>query len=141
MFKVFNVVFGLIFVACAALQWNDPDLYLWIALYLAAALSCACAYASIKATKLNLAIMAIYAVYAGYLFVAEDGVMSWMVDHHFASLTESMLASAPWIENSREFGGLFIMLVVCAINLLVQRNQPDPSVDEVTDNTSPTTSS
>jgi hypothetical protein len=34
-----------------------------------------------------------------------------------------MLASAPWIENTREFGGLFIMLVVCAINLYFSRQQ------------------
>jgi hypothetical protein len=32
-----------------------------------------------------------------------------------------MLATSPWIENTREFGGLFIMLVVCAINLYVGR--------------------
>jgi hypothetical protein len=32
-----------------------------------------------------------------------------------------MMASAPWIENTREFGGLFIMTLVCAINLFVQR--------------------
>jgi hypothetical protein len=44
-----------------------------------------------------------------------------MLDHQFESLTRSMMASAPWIENTREFGGLFIMTVVCAINWFVQR--------------------
>ena len=64
-----------------------------------------------------------YSAYAVYLFVAQDGVISWAIDHNFDSLTHSMLASAPWIENTREFGGLFIMLVVCSINLYVSRQQ------------------
>jgi len=34
-----------------------------------------------------------------------------------------MLATTPWIENTREFGGLIIMIVVCAINLYVSRQQ------------------
>ena len=121
MFKTFNALFGVLFVICAALQWNDPDLYLWIPLYLLAALSCALAYAQVPAPRLNLAVIAIYLIYAAYLFVAQDGVWSWMFEHQFESLTQSMMASAPWIENTREFGGLFIMAVVCAINLWVQR--------------------
>jgi glucan phosphoethanolaminetransferase (alkaline phosphatase superfamily) len=124
MFKTFNAVFGVLFVICAALQWNDPDLYLWIPLYLLAALSCALAYAQVPALRLNLAVIAIYLIYAAYLFVAQDGVWSWMFEHQFDSLTQSMLASAPWIENTREFGGLVIMAVVCAINLWVQRQTP-----------------
>ena len=124
MFKTFNALFGVLFVICAALQWNDPDLYLWIPLYLLAALSCVLAYAQVPATRLNLAVIAIYLIYAAYLFVAQDGVWSWMFEHQFESLTQSMMASAPWIENTREFGGLFIMAVVCAINLWVQRQTP-----------------
>ena len=64
-----------------------------------------------------------------YLFVTEDGVWSWMVDHQFDSLTQSMMATAPWIENTREFGGLFIMLIVCAVNVLVQRKRTDNDLD------------
>jgi hypothetical protein len=141
MFKAFNVVFGLIFLVCAALQWNDPDLLLWIPLYLMAALSCGYAFAKVKASKLNWGILAVYGVYAGYLFLVEDGVLSWMVDHQFASLTQSMLASAPWIENTREFGGLFIMMLVCGVNLMVQGKHAGQDHGGLTDNQSPTISS
>jgi hypothetical protein len=34
-----------------------------------------------------------------------------------------MMAATPWIENTREFGGLIIMIAVCAINLYVSRQQ------------------
>lgn len=123
MFKTFNIVFGVLFLVCAGLQWNDPDPYLWIPLYLLAALSCAYAYKAVMAKRLNIFNIVSYAVYAIYLFVAQDGVISWATEHHFDSLTRSMLASAPWIENTREFGGLLIMLVVCATNLYVSIQQ------------------
>jgi len=123
MFKIFNLVFAVLFLICAGLQWNDPDPYLWMPLYLLSALSCAYAFKRINAVRLNIFNIAAYSAYAVYLFVAQDGVISWAVDHNFDSLTHSMLASAPWIENTREFGGLFIMLVVCSINLYVGSKQ------------------
>jgi hypothetical protein len=125
MLKTFNVFSGLVFLGCAALQWNDPDPLLWIALYLLAAISCALAFANTNAVKFNVGIISAYVVYAVYLFLAEDGVLSWMLDHQFESLTRSMMASAPWIENTREFGGLFIMTLVCVINLFVKRQPAD----------------
>jgi hypothetical protein len=76
-----------------------------------------------SAKRLNIFNIAVYSVYAVYLFLEKDGVISWATEHHFDSLTQSMLASSPWIENTREFGGLFIMLVACAINLYVGRQQ------------------
>ena len=123
MYKFFSIVFAVLFLISAGLQWNDPDPYLWIPLYLLSALSCAYAFKGISAKRLNIFNIAVYSVYAVYLFLEKDGVISWATEHHFDSLTQSMLASSPWIENTREFGGLFIMLVVCAINLYVGRQQ------------------
>ena len=123
MYKVFSIVFAVLFLISAGLQWNDPDPYLWIPLYLLSVLSCAYAFKGICAKRLNIFNIAVYSVYAVYLFLEKDGVISWATEHHFDSLTQSMLASSPWIENTREFGGLFIMLVVCAINLYVGRQQ------------------
>ena len=123
MFKIFNLVFAVLFLICAGLQWNDPDPYFWIPLYLLSVLSCAYAFKDVNAKRLNIFNIAVYSTYAIYLFVTKDGVISWATEHNFDSLTHSMLASAPWIENTREFGGLFIMLVVCAINLYFSRQQ------------------
>ena len=123
MFKIFNVVFAVLFLICAGLQWNDPDPYLWMPLYLLSVLSCVYAFKDISAKRLNMFNIALYSAYAIYLFVAQDGVISWATEHHFDSLTQSMMASTPWIENTREFGGLITMIVVCAINLYVSRKQ------------------
>ena len=122
MFKIFNLVFALLFLICAGLQWNDPDPYLWMPLYLLSVVSCTYAFKGMPAKRLNIFNIAIYSVYAVYLFLEKDGVISWATEHHYDSLTQSMLATSPWIENTREFGGLFIMLVVCGINLYASRN-------------------
>ena len=123
MFKIFNVVFAVLFLICAGLQWNDPDPYLWMPLYLLSVLSCAYAFKDISAKRLNMFNIAVYSPYALYNFVVEDGVLSWATAHNFDSLTQSMMASTPWIENTREFGGLITMIVVCAINLYASRHQ------------------
>ena len=123
MFKIFNVVFAVLFLICAGLQWNDPDPYLWMPLYLLSVLSCVYAFKGISAKRLNMFNIAVYSPYALYNFVVEDGVLSWATAHNFDSLTQSMMASTPWIENTREFGGLIIMIVVCAINLYASRYQ------------------
>jgi len=123
MFKIFNTVFAVLFVICAGLQWNDPDPYLWMPLYLLTALSCVYALKDISAKRLNMFNIAVYSPYALYNFVVEDGVLSWATAHNFDSLTQSMMASTPWIENTREFGGLITMIVVCAINLYASRHQ------------------
>ena len=133
MFKIFSLVFGVLFLICAGLQWNDPDPYLWMPLYLSSVLSCVYAFKGISAKRLNIFNIAIYSVYAAYLLFEQDGVISWATEHHFDSLTQSMLASTPWIENTREFGGLFIMMVVCAINLYAKRQQvpnENPSAED-----------
>ena len=123
MFKIFNVVFAVLFLICAGLQWNDPDPYLWMPLYLLSVLSCAYAFKDISAKRLNMFNIAVYSPYALYNFGVKDGVFSWATEHNFDSLTQSMMATTPWIENTREFGGLIIMIVVCAINLYASRYQ------------------
>ena len=121
--KFFNIFFSVVFILFAVVQYNDPDPYLWMPLYLLSALSCAYAFKDISAKRLNIFNIAVYLPYAVYNFVTTDGVFSWATEHHFDSLTQSMMASTPWIENTREFGGLFIMLVVCGINLYVSKQR------------------
>ena len=38
--KIFNFFFVIVFIVFAALQYNDPDPYIWVPLYLYAALLC-----------------------------------------------------------------------------------------------------
>ena len=115
--KVFNIVFVVLFIIAAALQYNDPDPYIWIPIYLYGAFLC---YRAIK-QKYNPLLyipgLLIYSAYALYLFIDKTGVLSWVTKHNAENIAETMKASKPWIEETREFFGLVILIIVLLINI------------------------
>jgi hypothetical protein len=80
--KIFNIIFVVLFVIFAALQYNDPDPYIWMPIYLYAAALCWLAARNKFYPKLMLAGVAVYALYGIYLFFEKDGVVDWMTEHH-----------------------------------------------------------
>jgi hypothetical protein len=116
--KIFNLAFAILFVVCAALQYNDPDPYLWIPIYMYAAVLCFLAFRGKFYPIAYLVGMAVYVMYAIYLFFTDDGVIDWVNKHEAESLTQSMKAASPWIEDTREFFGLCILTFVLLMNYL-----------------------
>ena len=114
--KVFNLIFCLLFVFSAALQYNDPDPYLWIPIYMYGALLCWLAFRNKYYPKAYLIGIFIYLTYAIYLFFAKDGVLDWINKHNAEDIAATMKAEKPWIEETREFFGLIILIVVLTIN-------------------------
>jgi len=101
--KLFNILFTFLFILFAALQYNDPDPYLWIPIYLFGALLCSMAID--KKYKANLYIIGLtfYTFYAIYLLLSPSGAMSWATEHNAENIAQSMQATQPWIEKTREF--------------------------------------
>ena len=121
MFKAVNIFFCIIFLIFTGLQWNDPDPYLWMPLYLLSVCGCVFALKDMYLPKFYLSVIAIYVAYDVFLFFTDDGVWSWMSQHNFQTLTGSMKATEPWVENTREFGGLLISIVVMSFDFLILR--------------------
>lgn len=117
-FKIFNIFFCIIFISFAGFQYNDPDPYLWMPIYLFGALLCALAAANKFYIRAYAAGIIIFGVYAGYLFFTKDGVLDWINDHQIENIAQTMKATKPWIESSREFFGLLILVIVLGINYL-----------------------
>ncbi len=114
--KTFNYIFCGLFVIFAGLQYNDPDPYIWAPIYLYSAYLC---YQAAQGQFYPIASgigIAIYLAYALYLFFDKTGVIDWAKDHHAESIVQTMKAEKPWIEETREFGGLVILIVVQLIN-------------------------
>lgn len=114
--KVFNFIFVLVFILFAAVQYNDPDPYLWIPIYLYPAVLC---YFAIKNKFSKLAYhlgFGFFGAYAIYKLFDENGVIDWIKFHAATSIAATMKAEQPWVEETREFFGLVIILVVMAIN-------------------------
>lgn len=114
--RVFNWTFIVLFVLFAALQYNDPDPYIWIPIYLYAAFLCYRALQNKFEPLLYLIGLIVYGGYAAYLFFDKTGVLDWAEEHHSENIVQTMKATKPWIEETREFGGLAIILIVMAVN-------------------------
>lgn len=112
---------ALLFILFAALQLNDPDPLLWISLYVYASYLCINRFrGKYQPRGYALAIM-VYTIYAAYLFFDKNGVLSWINDHQAENLVTSMKAEKPWIEESREFGGLLILIITMTINWVIKK--------------------
>lgn len=113
---IFNLFFCVLFVVFAGLQYNDPDPYLWIPIYLYVAVLCWFAFKGKFYPKLYLFGAAVFAIYAAYLFFRKDGMLDWMREHEAEDIAEEMKATKPWIEATREVLGLLILVVVLLVN-------------------------
>lgn len=114
--KIFNIFFVVVFIIFAGLQYNDPDPYVWMPIYLYGALFCFLAARKRFYRKAYLLGVFIYLVYAAYLFFDKTGVLDWAIEHHGENIAGTMKASTPWIEETREFFGLFIVIAVLMTN-------------------------
>lgn len=121
--KAFNLVWCILFILFAALQYNDPDPYLWVPIYLYGAVLCWFAFRRRYMPMAYVIGIAVYTAYAVYLFATRDGVWEWAVEHQGANIAESMHAEKPWIEQTREFIGLLLLIVVLAIDYFYARKK------------------
>lgn len=121
--KIFNLFFCLAFVVFAALQYNDPDPYIWIPIYLYAAVLCLMAAINRFYPRACLAGIAVYTIYAIYKVFDANGLIDWATKHHAENIAETMKAEQPWIEESREFFGLFILILVLLVNYFYARRK------------------
>lgn len=104
------------FILFAALQYNDPDPYLWMPIYLYAAVLCWLAFRKKFFPAAYIIGIIAYTAYAVYKFIDKNGVWDWITKHHEENIAATMKATKPWIEETREFFGLAILIAVLLIN-------------------------
>lgn len=122
--RIFNYVFAFLFVVSAVLQYNDPDPWLWAPIYLFGAAMCWLAARGRFLPKAYLAAIVLYGAYALYLLFTNDGVLDWLNEHDAENIAQTMKATKPWIEDTREFFGLVILIGALVVNLVAARRQP-----------------
>ena len=117
--KFFNIFFCIVFILFAVVQYNDPDPFLWVPIYLYPALLCFLKF--IQKPIPSLAYWAgflVFGVYAFYKMFDTNGIIDWVQFHNASNIASTMKAEKPWIEESREFFGLLIILIVLGINYI-----------------------
>lgn len=110
--KILFATIASLFILFAIVQYNDPDPWLWIALYLAVAISSGLTAIDRYNRWLAGATLAASLVWMGFLL---PDFIHW-IQMGAPSIVGSMKAEAPHIELTREFLGLML----CAIAQGVQ---------------------
>jgi hypothetical protein len=128
--KAFNIIFIIVFLLSAALQYNDPDPYIWMPIYLYGAYLCYQAIYKKYNQLLYIIGLVVYVGYAIYLFFDKQGVLSWAEEHHAENIVQTMKATKPWIEETREFGGLLLLILALLVNMVwLRKNRLKKSTD------------
>jgi Transmembrane family 220, helix len=106
--KIFNIVFCIIFILFAVVQYNDPDPLLWVPIYLFPAATCAyAAMGKYNKTMILIGLIPLTLFMLSYVPAFVDWVKMGM-----PSVVETMKAEKPFVELTREFGGLVICVAV-----------------------------
>ncbi len=121
--RIFNLIFFVLFLSFAILQYNDPDPYIWIPIYGYGAVLCWLAFRNKYYPYAYLLGIIVYSAYAGFKLLEPDGVWDWMTQHNAPNIAETMKATKPWIEETREFFGLVILIIVFLIDYLYSRKK------------------
>jgi|SRR5690606_7726960 len=117
--RAFNIVFCVLFLISAGVQYNDADPYLWMLLYGYGAWAC---YMTARGRRLIWAYasgIVVYLAFVVYYLIFKHGALEWLQRHGASDLVQSMKADKPWIEETREVMGLLILVAVLGIDWVV----------------------
>ena len=115
--KIVNIFFVTLFLLSAALQYNDPDPYIWMPLYLYGAWLCYTAIKNQYNPFLYTIGLVVYILYALFFLLDKDVTLDWWLQRDGESIMQSMKATKPWIEKTRELLGLASLIAALAINM------------------------
>jgi len=114
--KILNIIFAVLFLGFAALQYNDPDPLVWISIYMAMVVVCVLA---VKQRHYKFLSIALVLVYVGYATLLSPSVLIWWQSVDRSQLFDEFAKMQfLYIEETREFLGLMICLAVLAIDYL-----------------------
>lgn len=123
--SILNGVFCVAFVLFAYVNLNDSDSWIWVPIYMVAAICCGLAAFRLYFPMVYITAVTFYILYAIKLFFAKDGVRDWIMKYNRPSIVESMQATKPYIEKTREFFGLLIIIGALVINYFAVNNIQD----------------
>lgn len=118
---MFNVLFCVSFAGFAYVNLNDNDSWLWVPIYMVAAVLCAFAIFGVHFPLVYIAVTSFYLLFAVKLFFVKDGVYDWLTKYKRESIVVSMQATKPYVEKTREFFGLLIISGALLLNYFLSQ--------------------
>ena len=117
--SILNGFFCIAFAGFAYVNLNDNDSWLWVPIYMIASICCGLAAFHIYYPMVYIIVTVFYLIYAIKLFFEKDGVKDWLIKYNKPSIVESMQATKPYIEKTREFFGLLIISGALLLNYFI----------------------
>lgn len=119
--KVLNLLLAALFVVFAFVQINDPDPVVWILIYGATAVTCI--LAAFRQYHLPV-LIGLLVIFTAYSFLFLPGVIDWLQSPDKSLLFDDIAKMQyPYIEESREFLGLFICIMTLIMHLVQSRKR------------------
>jgi hypothetical protein len=119
--KIINFLLAIMFLIFAFLQVNDPDPVIWILIYGAMAVVCILAMFNYYNRIALFSLLIFYVIYSFFYF---PGVKEWLAQDDKARLFDNVAKMEhPFIEESREFLGLAINVIVLVFHLIRSRKK------------------
>ena len=117
--KILNIILAVIFFGFAALQYNDPDPYLWIPIYGAMVAVCIMATRGTVYKNFLLTLALFYLVYIVILAPSAWTLLS--SDERSLVFDDVAKMQNVYVEETREFLGLMICQAVLALNYFARK--------------------
>lgn len=111
--KILNGIFLIAFLLSAAVQYNDPDMLPWVAVYAAAALLCILQQLNRVPIILPAALLSVALLWIALLLPAVMNGVPW------ADIFDSLSMKTKSVEEAREIGGLLLVAIWSSVILTV----------------------
>lgn len=119
--RIVNFLLAILFLVFAFVQVNDPDPVLWILIYGIMAAFSVMAIFEFYPKKFMIGVLVLYVLYS---FVYLPGLAEWLRQDNKAALFDNVAKMENlYIEESREFLGLLICIIVLSFYLFRSRKR------------------
>jgi hypothetical protein len=119
--RIVNFILAIMFLLFAFVQINDPDPVIWILIYGAMAVLSIMAIFEFYPTKFMIGLLVLYILYS---IVYLPGVSEWLRQENKAMLFDNVAKMQyPYVEEAREFLGLWICIIVDIVFLIRARRK------------------
>ena len=115
--KYIHLAVSLLFFLFGVVQYNDPDFFIWLPIYLFVAFLAFASFKSLSFPTLSLVILIMLGI---WLATYVPAFITWLEDG-MPSVTGTMKAETPYIEHVREFGGLLISFVATLVYFFIHK--------------------
>ncbi|MEJ2004981.1 MAG: transmembrane 220 family protein [Cyclobacteriaceae bacterium] len=106
--KTLKIILAILFLIFTAVQYNDVDPWLWMFIY---GLTAALFIANLTGWYNKTVLLVVLIAAVLYSFTYIGGVIDYFQVGEPGAIVESMKAEKPYIEETREFGGMWIIIL------------------------------